>query len=132
MARKALAPRDLEAQLLIKAAAKLQSVREDWHDEDKGALDEALTYNRKLWTILSTSATRNENPLPQEIKNNIGSLGVFVLSHTLDLQLEPRPEKLTVLITINREIAAGLRAGAGAGAEAPAAASAGSGITASF
>ena len=94
---------------MIKAAAKLQTVREAWGSEDVD-LHEALTFNRKLWTILTTSATHRTNPLPDEIKNNIATLGVFVLSHTMGVSSEPAPGKLTVLITINRELAAGLRA----------------------
>lgn len=109
VARKALSPRDLEAQLLIKAAAKLQAARDDFDAKDNAAY-EALTYNRKLWTVLSTSATSRDNPLPTEIKNNIASLGVFIMSQTMSAITDPDASKLTVLITINRELAAGLRA----------------------
>lgn len=109
VAKQAVSPRELEAQLLIKAAARLQSLREAWPGEEN-ELYEALTFNRKLWTVLATSATQDENPLPQEIKNNIGSLGVFIMGQTLEAQTNPAPEKLNILITINREIAAGLRA----------------------
>jgi flagellar biosynthesis activator protein FlaF len=77
---------------------------------DRDLFDEALTNNRKLWTLLVTSATRPENPLPHEIKQNIANLGVFVLGRIFDLTVKPQPEKLDILISINREIAAGLRA----------------------
>lgn len=101
-------PRDLEASLLLKAAAKIQSVRDDWANREKD-LDEALTYNRKLWTILVSSVTNPENPLPQPIKTNIANLAMFIFNHTIAVTFEPNPKKLGILISINRDIAAGLR-----------------------
>ena len=105
--RTAVSPRDREAMLLIKAASQLQSVKDNW-DDHKQTLRSALTYNRKLWTVLVTSITREENELPLAIKNNVGSLGVFIFHHTLETEAHPAPEKLNTLISINRELAAGL------------------------
>ena len=73
------------------------------------AVAEALTLNRKLWTILGTSATEDSNPLPPEVKENIGNLTVFVLKRTLEIMDDPSPEKLSALIAINRSLAQGLR-----------------------
>ena len=56
-------PRELEAAVLMKAASRLQTIRDDW-DGRQRELFEALTYNRKLWTILVSSATDAGNPLP--------------------------------------------------------------------
>lgn len=103
-----LAPRELEAHLLLKAAAQLQSFKDNWSYEAE-AVAEALTLNRKLWTILGTSATEEGNPLPAEVKENIGNLTVFVLKRTLEIMDDPSPEKLSALITINRSLAQGLR-----------------------
>ncbi len=102
-------PRELEASVLLKAASRLQAVRDDWHGR-RAELDEALTFNRKLWTILVTSVTDADNPLPLAIKNNIANLAIFVFERTITVMHEPAPEKLAALVTINREIAAGLRA----------------------
>jgi flagellar protein FlaF len=100
-------PRDLEASLLLKAAARLQSVKDNW-EQARSELSPALAYNRKLWTILSTSATKPENPLPLPIKNNIANLGLFIFQRTIDIEIEPAPEKLAILVSINSNIAAGL------------------------
>lgn len=105
-----LNPRELEAGLLIRAAARLQAVRENW-EGGPTPLYEALFYNRKLWSVLVTSATKDDNPLPQPIKQNIANLGLFIFRRTLDVQMHPEPAKLDVLVKINREIAAGLTAG---------------------
>ncbi len=103
-----LGPRQLEAHLLLKAAAQLQSFKDNWSYEEE-AVAEALTLNRKLWTILGTSATEDSNPLPPEVKENIGNLTVFVLRRTLEIMDDPSPEKLSALIAINRSLAQGLR-----------------------
>jgi flagellar protein FlaF len=100
-------PRDLEASLLLKAAARLQSVKDNW-ETGRAELGHALAYNRKLWTILSTSATKPENPLPLPIKNNIANLGLFIFQRTIDIEIAPAPEKLGILVSINSNIAAGL------------------------
>ena len=108
-AQKTASPRDLEANLLAKSAIQLQRIRDNW-DAESSDLDKALTYNRKLWSIFLQTVTREENPLPQPIKQNIANLGVFVMKHTIAVLARPAPEKLDALILINREIAAGLRA----------------------
>src|SRR5436853_5539046 len=81
-------PRELEADLLLKAASRLQSVHDAWADK-KQLLDDALRYNRKLWTIFLTSATDNENPLPAGIRQNVANLGLFVMNQTLATISDP-------------------------------------------
>jgi flagellar biosynthesis activator protein FlaF len=102
-------PRELEAAILMKAATRPQTIREDWSGK-RPDLFEALTYNRKLWTILVSSATEEGGPLPAAVKQNVANLGIFVFNHTLEVMTAPAPERLAILITINRELAAGLRA----------------------
>ncbi|WP_046868307.1 flagellar biosynthesis regulator FlaF [Microvirga massiliensis] len=101
-------PRELEASILMKSASRLQGIRDDWANRS-GELDEALTYNRKLWTVLVSSVTRPENPLPTPIKQNMVNLGLFIFNHTLSLMASPAPERIGILVSINRELAAGLR-----------------------
>ena len=100
-------PRELEASLLLKAAARIQTCKDQWTGGGPDLLH-ALTYNRKLWTILATAATRPENPLADDIKNNIANLGLFIFQRTIDIEIDPKAEKLGVLVSINRNIAAGL------------------------
>lgn len=100
-------PREIEAQALLKAAKKLQDVmeREGWTDND---FAEALLFNRKLWSILLSAVTSDENPQTIEVRQNIANIGTFVLTQTAELQLNPQPEKLKPLIDINCNLAAGL------------------------
>lgn len=101
-------PRELEASLLTKAAHRLQAAAQNWSAGTEG-LVEALTYNRRIWTVLAAAATEPESPLPSTVKANIAQLAAFIFHRTLSIQLEPAPDKLAVLVRINREIAAGLR-----------------------
>lgn len=101
-------PRELEAQLLIKSAHRLQTVQDNWLT-GRSDLSDALTYNRKIWTVLATSATEPTNPLPPDIKRNIAQLAAFIFKRTIDVFAEPAPERLGTLIQINMNIAAGLR-----------------------
>lgn len=104
-------PRDLEASLLLKAAARLQTVKDNWTPAGPASakdMDEALNYNRKLWTVLSTSATHRDNPLPQAVKNNVANLAVFIFQRTFEIETQPVPEKFAILVSINRNLAAGL------------------------
>ncbi len=107
VAQKTASPRDLEAQLLLRAASRLQTVHDHWESE-RAALDHALLFNRKLWTIFMTSVTNNDNPLPVELRQNIANIGIFVMNQTLNVMGNPKPERLRSLININRQLAAGL------------------------
>ena len=60
------------------------------------------------------SATGNDSVLPIDVRNNIANLGIFVMKQSIGSQLAPTPQSLEVLININRQIAAGLRAAAAA------------------
>lgn len=107
-AKETASPRQLEANLLLKAAAKLQAVHESWREEPIG-LNEALTYNRRLWTVFIDSVIDENNRLPPQVRQNIANLGIFVMGETFSLMTKPKPDHLLSLININRDIAAGLR-----------------------
>ena len=100
-------PREIEAQALLKAANKLQDVLNN-QDETGERTKEALLFNRKLWSIFMSDALRDENPQPLEVRQKIANIGMFVLTQTAALQLNPQPEYFKSLIEINRNLAAGL------------------------
>ena len=107
----AASPRELEAALLLKAATKLQAIQKSWTGKKPRGLDEALLYNRRLWTVFIDAVTRDGNKLPKQVRENIAHLGMRVLSDTVRLMTRPEPAQITALIDINRGIAAGLRGG---------------------
>jgi flagellar protein FlaF len=116
-AQNTLSGRDLEAHVLIKSAARLQAIRNDW-DNKRGELDDALTTNRKIWTVFVASLTDESCEVPAPLRSNLVQLGLFVFNRTLAMLVDPKPQQLDVLIDINRNIAAGLRGDAGTGAPA--------------
>ena len=99
--------RQLEATLLMKAATRLKLLQDTW-DNDQSDLEAALTYNRTLWTVLSTAATEPDSQLPAELKRNIALITIFIFNRSLDIQIDPNSADLDALIDINRSIAQGL------------------------
>ncbi|MBE7200402.1 MAG: flagellar biosynthesis regulator FlaF [Parafilimonas terrae] len=112
-AHSALTPREAESALLLKAAQRMLGASQGLASGQAGALNEALSYNQRVWTLLSSEATADENPLPAEVKQGVGRLGVFVLRSCIDAMIAPTPEKIATLVSINNHIAAGLQGNPG-------------------
>ncbi len=106
-----LTPREAEAAALTKSANQLQAAKEQW-SEDMGDVANALYFNRQLWILLTSAVADNENALPLDLRNNVGNMGTFVFKQTLDIEIKPEAAKLDELISINRELAAGLQGNA--------------------
>ena len=102
--------RETEARVLTQAALKLKDCQDNWHAEDRDdKLDEALKYTQKIWTIFQRELTRKDNPLQKQLKINLLQLSSFIDKRIFETISYPSPEKLTAVININTNIAAGLR-----------------------
>ena len=102
--------RDIEAEVLTKAALKLKACQESWAENGQSdKLSAALQYNQRIWTIFQAELEKPDNPLPSGLKTDLLRLSLFVDKRTLETLAYPAPEKLTILININHNIAAGLR-----------------------
>jgi flagellar protein FlaF len=109
-----LSQRDIEATVLTKAAVQLQTIKDHWTRDDHDAeLENALSYNQRIWTFFQAEISMEDNPLPNEIKRNLMALSFFVDRRTFEALAFPAPEKLDILISINLNVAAGLRGDAG-------------------
>jgi flagellar protein FlaF len=106
----AIDQRQMEANALLKAARQLEEVRKEWNPGLQRVLDDAVLYNRKLWTVFAAEAANDGHELSIEIKNNIANISLFVFKRSLELQAVPSPEKIDALVEINKNIAAGLLA----------------------
>lgn len=100
--------RELEGQLLLKAANEIQRLQDNWDQATPEDIDNILTYNRKLWMLFFDTAIENPDERPVDLRNNIVNLCNFIFKRSLNILSEPSKEKLGVLIDINRQIAAGL------------------------
>jgi flagellar protein FlaF len=102
--------REIEALVLTRAAQKLAEVQNNWDAPDRDdILDEALRYNQQIWSIFQGELLKEDNPLPRQLREDILSLSVFIDKRIFEVMNSPDPEKLTVIVNINLNIAAGLR-----------------------
>jgi flagellar protein FlaF len=108
-------PAASEAWALLEAARRIAGVVQFGRFDDavdRKKIRDALRLNLRVWTIIQAEQTTQEadggTPESQEIRRNILTLCKFIDQHSLDAMIEPTPERLAVLININRNIAAGL------------------------
>lgn len=84
-------------------------MRAGQRDPDQDRMRDAARLNWRLWTIIQSELLDPSSPVPLDIRNNVLSLARFVDRQTIDFLADPLPDKLTPLIAINRELAAGLQ-----------------------
>jgi len=114
--KETLPGRDVEVNVLEKAAVMLKRCQENWTDDSfNRALDDALRYNQKIWDVFQNDWRNPECQLEKQIRENLLSLGVYVRKTSLDIIAYPKKEKLTSLININENLASGLKAQQGNG-----------------
>jgi len=103
--------KETEAAVLNQAAVRLKKSIENWSNtlEQQRMLDEALRYNQRIWTIFQGELANEENPLPKKLRLDLLQLSAFIDRRTFDIMAFPDPGKVTILIDINNNIAAGLR-----------------------
>lgn len=102
--------REIEATVLTKAARKLKACQEHWdtaHRDDM--LEEALKFNQRIWSIFQSELSHEDNPLPKKLRLDIIRLSSFIDKRIFETMAEPSPEKLSIIIDINDNLAAGLR-----------------------
>ncbi|MCB2102045.1 MAG: flagellar biosynthesis regulator FlaF [Rhodobacterales bacterium] len=98
-------PREAEAWALTQAALRMKDAAAT---ADREAMLGAARLNWRLWTIIQAELLAPDCPLPMDIRSNVLSLSNFIDKHTVTFISDPRPERLDVLININRELAGGL------------------------
>lgn len=110
MQKDSLTGRELEASVLSRAGIMLKQVQENWDTADRDQkLLEAVKFNQKVWSFFQAELSDPENPLPQNLREDILNLSIFIDKRLLEVLAYPDPEKLSIVIDINFNIAAGLR-----------------------
>lgn len=102
-------PAQSEAWALVEAAKRMA---EAVLNGDNEAARAALRLNWRLWTIFQAELSENETLVPDQIRENMLRLCLFVDKTTVTLLAEPTPEGINNLVNINRNIAQGLMASA--------------------
>lgn len=102
--------RETEAAVLTKAARKLKACQDHWATAHRdNMLEEALKFNQRIWSIFQSELSNEDNPLPKNLRRDIIRLSAFIDKRIFETMAEPAPEKLTIIIDINNNLAAGLR-----------------------
>ncbi len=101
-------PRQTEGRALAEVARRLSAAQESGNEDQ---ILEAVRLNMRLWTIFQAELLQPDCPVPLEIRQNVLSLASFIDRRIADLLFKPEEtEKITVLVNINRHLAAGLLA----------------------
>lgn len=110
MQKESLSGRELEASVLSRAGIMLKQVQENWNapDRDQKML-EAVKFNQKVWSFFQAELSDPENPLPKKLREDILNLSIFIDKRLFEVMAFPDPEKLSIVIDIDFNIAAGLR-----------------------
>ncbi len=103
--------RSTEAKALLKAAKMLQDIQAGWDNGGQKKIEETLKHNRQIWVLFYDNALSNQDPSrPANLSTNVVNLANFVFKRSMEILAAPEPEKLNILININREVANGLMA----------------------
>ncbi|MBW1705118.1 MAG: flagellar biosynthesis regulator FlaF [Deltaproteobacteria bacterium] len=114
VSRTTLSGREIEAAVLTKAALKLKACQDNWHVDDRDSkLDQALKFNQRVWSIFQAELGKEDNPLPKKLRKDLLRLSAFIDKRIFQSMAIPEPGKLTAIIDINNNIAAGLRSSPG-------------------
>lgn len=100
-------PRETEGRALLESARRLSDAQKSG---DPAKVLENSRLNWRLWTIFQAELTAPDCPVPVEIRQNMLNLCNFIDKRTVEILADPKPELMTVLININRNVAAGLLA----------------------
>ena len=110
MQKESLNGRELEASVLSRAGIMLKQVQENWNAPDRDQkLLEAIKFNQKVWSFFQAELSDPENPLPKKLREDILNLSVFIDKRLFEVLAYPDSEKISIVIDINFNIAAGLR-----------------------
>ena len=110
MQKENLSGRELEASVLTRAGQFLKNVQNNWNDPNRDEkLLEAVKFNQKVWSFFQAELSDPENPLPKKLREDILNLSIFIDKRLFEIMAFPNPEKLSIVIDINFNLAAGLR-----------------------
>lgn len=102
--------REIEASVLTQAAIKLLNCQDRWGTEGHDTrLDEALRFNQLIWSIFQGELSKTDNPLPKNMREDLLSLSVFIDKRIFEVMAYPESDKITILVNINLNLAAGLK-----------------------
>ena len=108
--KESMSGRELEASVLTKAGLMLKACQDNWDAPDReNKLLDAIKFNQKVWSFFQAELSEPTNPMPKNLREDILNLSLFLDKRLFEVMASPAPEKLSIVIDINFNIAAGLR-----------------------
>lgn len=108
--KESMSGRELEASVLTKGGLMLKACQDNWEAPDREPkLLDAIEFNQKVWGFFQTELANPENPMAKKLRQDMLNLSIFVSKRFFEVMAYPDREKLSILIDINFNIAAGLR-----------------------
>ena len=93
-----------EGWALLEMARRLERVRVS----DPDSIKDAVRLNWRIWTIIQAAMLDPQTEIPITVRSNLINLTNFIDKRSVELISKPLPDKLDVLVNINRQIGAGL------------------------
>jgi flagellar protein FlaF len=110
--KETLSGRDVEVQVLRKAAIQYRQVLSAINDTEKDKLlDAAVRYNLRVWDVFHADWERPDCALDTKLRNDLFRLSIFVHKTSIEVLAYGDPEKIRTLVNINECLAEGLVTG---------------------
>lgn len=110
--KETLSGRDIEVQVLRKAAAQFRQVLAASDDAAKNKLlDAAVRYNLRVWDVFQADWERPDCALATTLRHDLLRLSIYVHKTSLEVLAYAGPEKIRTLVNIDECLAEGLVTG---------------------
>ncbi|MFT3829186.1 MAG: flagellar biosynthesis regulator FlaF [Opitutaceae bacterium] len=110
--KETLSGRDVEVQVLRKAATQYRQVLAAQDDATRNRLlDAAVRYNLRVWDVFQSDWERPDCPLSPSLRQDLLRLSLYVHRNSMDVLAYGNAEKIKTLINIDECLAEGLVSG---------------------
>ncbi len=110
--KETLEGRDVEVQVLRKAAIQYRQVLASASEAEKSRLlDAAVRYNLRVWDVFQADWEQPGCALEPKLRNDLLRLSIFVHKTSIEVLAYGDPEKIRTLVNINECLAEGLVTG---------------------
>ncbi len=110
--KETLSGRDVEVQVLRKAAAQFRQVLAATDEGTKNKLlDAAVRYNLRVWDVFHADWERPDCPLAPTLRSDLLRLSLYVHKNSIEVLAYGAPEKIRTLVNIDECLAEGLVTG---------------------